>query len=114
MIENSGYTLGKLFGVWINGFTAFSVKPLRVATIVGLLFAIVGFVFVIYIIVNKFLNSDVPIGWSSTTAAILIVGGAILCMMGMVGEYLGRIYISINNSPQYVIRERTDNSGEKV
>lgn len=111
---NSGYTLGKLFGLWINGFTAFSVKPLRVATLSGLLFAIVGFVFVIYIIVNKFLNPDVPIGWSSTMAAILIVGGVILCMMGMIGEYLGRIYISINNSPQYVIRERTDNSDEKV
>lgn len=102
---NSGYTFGKLLGLWANGFTAFSVKPLRIATITGVFFAFVGCIFVIYIIVNKFINPNVPLGWSSTTAAVLVVGGAILCMLGMLGEYLGRVYISLNNSPQYVIKE---------
>ena len=103
---HSGYTFGKLLGLWINGFTAFSVKPLRIATATGVLFAILGFLYVIYIIINKCINPAVPLGWSSTTAVLLIVGGIILCMMGLIGEYLGRIYISMNNSPQYVIREK--------
>ena len=96
----------QLLGLWINGFTAFSVKPLRIATATGVLFAMLGFLYVIYIIINKCINPAVPLGWSSTTAVLLIVGGIILCMMGLIGEYLGRIYISMNNSPQYVIREK--------
>lgn len=103
---HSGYTFGKLLGLWINGFTAFSVKPLRIATATGVLFAMLGFLYVIYIIINKCINPAVPLGWSSTIAVLLIVGGIILCMMGLIGEYLGRIYISMNNSPQYVIREK--------
>lgn len=105
---NSGYTIKKLFGLWMNGFTAFSIQPLRIATITGILFALAGFIYVIYILINKVVNPAVPVGWSSTIAAILIVGGVILSMLGMIGEYLGRIYISINDSPQYVIKESTD------
>lgn len=105
---SSGYTLSKLLGLWMNGFTAFSVKPLRAATMTGVIFAMFGFVYVFYILINKLMNPAVPIGWSSTIAAVMIVGGVILCMLGMIGEYLGRVYISINDSPQYVIREQTD------
>lgn len=105
---NSGYTLAKLLGLWMNGFTAFSVKPLRIATMSGVVFAIVGFAYVIYILINKLTNPTVPLGWSSTIAAVMIVGGIILCMLGMIGEYLGRMYISINDAPQYVIKEQTD------
>lgn len=105
---DSGYTITKLLGLWMNGFTAFSVKPLRVATMSGVIFAVLGFIYVIFILVNKLTNPDVPIGWSSTIAAVMIVGGVILCMLGMIGEYLGRMYISINDAPQYVIKEQTD------
>lgn len=105
---NSGYTLVKLIGLWMNGFTAFSVKPLRIATMSGVIFAILGFLYVIFILINKFTNPAVPVGWSSTIAAVMIVGGIILCMLGMIGEYLGRIYISINDAPQYVIKEQTN------
>ena len=62
-------------------------------------------IYVVYIIVNKIINPYVATGWSSMMAALLIIGGIILFMLGMIGEYIGRIYISINNSPQYVIRE---------
>lgn len=109
---SSGYTLSKLFSLWMNGFTAFSIKPLRMATMSGVVFAIIGFIYVIYILINKLINPIVPVGWSSTIAAIMIVGGIILCMLGMIGEYLGRVYISINDSPQYVIKETTDEKGE--
>ena len=102
---NSGYTMKKLIALWFNGFTAFSVKPLRVATVVGMAFSVVGFLHLIYTIINKFLNPNVPLGWSSTMAVLLVVGGCILFMLGLIGEYIGRIYISLNNSPQYVVKK---------
>ncbi len=104
----SGYTFSKLLSLWINGFTAFSVKPLRVSITFGIIFAIIGFLIGLYTVINKFLNPEVPIGWSSTTALLSTLGGIILIVLGMVGEYVGRIYISINNNPQYVIRERVN------
>lgn len=102
----SGYTLKKLFGLWFNGFTAFSVKPLRIATCIGGFSAVVGFLYGIYTIIKKFVNPDVPMGFSSTMAVLVFFGGMIMIMLGLIGEYIGRIYISMNNSPQYVIRER--------
>ncbi len=102
----SGYTLKKLLGLWFNGFTAFSVKPLRIATCIGGVSAIVGFLYGIYTIIKKFVNPDVPMGFSSTMAVLVFFGGMIMIMLGLIGEYIGRIYISMNNSPQYVIRER--------
>ena len=103
---NSGYTMKKLLGLWFNGFTAFSVKPLRIATAIGSMSAGIGFLYGIYTVIKKFVNPDVPMGFSSTMAAIVFFGGMIMLMLGMIGEYVGRIYISMNNSPQYVIRER--------
>ena len=102
----SGYTLKKLLGLWFNGFTAFSVKPLRIATCIGGFSAVAGFLYGFYTIIKKFVNPDVPMGFSSTMAAIVFFGGMIMLMLGLIGEYIGRIYISMNNSPQYVIRER--------
>lgn len=107
-IGTSGYTMGKLLGLWFNGFTAFSVKPLRIATVAGVLSACVGFAYGIYTIIKKFLNPDVVVGFSALMAALVFFCGLILLMLGIIGEYLGRIYISLNNSPQYVIRECVD------
>lgn len=108
----SGYTLKKLLGLWFNGFTAFSIKPLRIATVIGGSFAGLGFLYALYTIVKRFVNPDVPIGFSALMSAIVIFGGLIMVMLGLIGEYIGRIYISLNNSPQYVIRERL-NIGEE-
>lgn len=105
-IGQSGYTLKKLLALWMNGFTAFSIQPLRIATMLGVVFAIFGFVYTVYIIINHFCNPLTPIGWSSTIAAIMVVGGLILSVLGMIGEYLGRVYISLNDAPQYVIKEK--------
>ena len=105
----SGYTLSKLLALWMNGFTAFSVQPLRLASMLGIGFAMFGFLGFIYVFVNKLINPDVPVGWSSTVAVVLLVGGIILTTLGIIGEYLGRVYISINDAPQYVIRETTEN-----
>lgn len=107
-VGTSGYTLGKLLGLWFNGFTAFSIKPLRVATVIGVASACGGFVYGIYTIVKKFVNPAVPVGFSAMMAALVFFFGFIIMMLGLIGEYIGRIYISMNNSPQYVIRECVD------
>jgi len=101
----SGYTLGKLLGLWLNGFTAFSVVPLRLASFLGIFAAGAGFVYLIYVLVNKIVNPLAPIGWTSMIALLLIVGGIIMLILGMIGEYVGRIYISLNAYPQYVVKE---------
>ncbi len=101
----SNYSIKKLVGLWLNGFTAFSIKPLRIATFFGIITAFSGFVFGLYTIINKVLHPQILAGYSSTMAAILFIGGMIMLMLGLLGEYIGRIYICINNSPQYVIRE---------
>ena len=103
----SGYTLVKLIALWMNGFTAFSIKPLRIATLAGMLFALVGFLYGIYTIIKKFVVPDVPVGFSALMSAIMFIGGMLMLMLGLIGEYLGRLYITQNSNPQYVIRERT-------
>ena len=103
----SGYTIGKLFNLWFNGFTAFSVKPLRIATVTGAGCALVGFAYGIYTIIKKiFINPpDLVTGFSALMSVLVFMGGMMMLMLGLVGEYMGRMYISMNNSPQFVIRE---------
>lgn len=108
----SGYTLKKLLSLWFNGFTAFSVTPLRIATVIGVFCALVGFAYGIYVFVRRLLDPNMVMGFSSLMCVILFVGGMLMIMLGLVGEYIGRIYISLNNSPQYVIREKIGNREE--
>lgn len=105
-IGTSGYTMKKLLGLWFNGFTAFSIKPLRIATFLGVVTAIAGFLYGIYTIIKKFVVPDVPLGFSAMMSALVFIGGMIMLMLGLIGEYVGRMYISMNNSPQFVVRER--------
>ena len=101
----STYTFRKLLGLWANGFTAFSVKPLRIGSIIGVILAVIGAFYAIYIVIHKLITPEISLGWSSLMSIQLIIGGAILSVLGLIGEYIGRIYICLNNSPQYVIKE---------
>ena len=101
----SGYTLKKLLGLWFNGFTAFSIKPLRVATVIGTLCACGGFLYGVYTIIKRLLLPDIQAGFSALMSMLVFMGGMIMLMLGLIGEYIGRIYISMNHSPQYVVRE---------
>ena len=103
----SGYTFRKLFSLWLNGFTAFSVKPLEIGAWVGFLFAVAGFLGSVITIVRKLCHPEIAAGWSSTISILLLIGGAVMLMLGLIGEYVGRIYICINKAPQYVVREDT-------
>ncbi len=100
----SGYSLKKLLALWMNGYTSFSVIPLRLASYSGVLVAVLGFLYAIYTIIRKIVDPTRIVGWSSIISVLLILGGVILLVLGMMGEYIGRIFISINNSPQYVVR----------
>lgn len=101
----TGFTLKKSIALFSNGLTAFSVKPLRIASVIGMMFAVIGFIFGIVVIVKRIMDPEVPMGYSSMMAVQLFTSGVIMLLLGLIGEYLGRIYISINNSPQYVIKE---------
>lgn len=103
----TGYSFWKLLHLWMNGFTAFSIKPLQFSTLLGFLFALAGFIYAIVIIVQRCMGIISVAGWSTMIALMLFIGGCILVMLGLIGEYIGRIYICINNSPQYVIKEST-------
>lgn len=115
LVGKSGYTLKTLLKLWVNGFTAFSVIPLRISTAGGTLLAILGFIYGIYTIIRRLVNPLAPMGYASLMSALLFIGGMIMLMLGMLGEYIGRIYLSINNAPQYVERNTInfDNSNKR-
>lgn len=104
-IGQGHYTLKKSVALLINAFTSFSIKPLRLATTVGVLCALIGFLYGMVTIIHKLMRPMVAAGYSSLMSAVLFVGGMIMIMLGMIGEYIGRIYICINNAPQYVVRQ---------
>lgn len=109
----SNYSIKKLFMLWINGFTAFSVLPLRFASFLGFVFSGLGFILGVILIVRKILNPAIILGYTSMMVAIFFLGGIILIALGLIGEYVGRIYIGQNQAPQYVIKEKTWDTGKK-
>ena len=101
----SNYSLRKLFRLWIQGMTNFSIVPLRLSSIIGMLSAVLGFIYGIVLIIQKLINPNVFLGYTSLMAVILVIGGLLMIMVGILGEYVGRIYILLSNMPQYNIRE---------
>jgi glycosyltransferase involved in cell wall biosynthesis len=101
----SGYTIFKLIKLWSNMFTSFSVIPLRISIFIGLFFALVGFLFGVYSIIEHFMVPKLPPGFSLTITAIFVFAGIQLISLGMLGEYIGRIFISQNKQPQYTIKK---------
>ena len=109
----SNYTLKKLLKLWLNGFTNFSVVPLRVIAFSGFAFAIFGFLFGITIVVMKLVNPLMAAGYASTMSVLLFMGGLILLALGFIGEYIGRIYMTISNLQQYRVREVVNDPEDK-
>lgn len=112
---HSGYNFKKLISLWLNGFTAFSIRPLRVSVVLGAISSCIGLIMAVVLIIRKliFLN-DIGAGWTSIIAVILIMSGIILAVLGMIGEYIGRIYLCINQTPQFVVRRIVGNSEGKT
>ena len=101
----TNFTFAKMLSLWMNGLTAFSIKPLRLASMLGFAIAFSGFLYGVYIIFKRIFMDNIAQGYSSIMAIILFIGGIIMILLGLIGEYLGRIYMCINESPQFVIKE---------
>ncbi len=96
--KDTGFTFWKSVSLFANGFTNFSVKPLGFA-LLGLLFAFLGFLFGIIIVIKKLWNPSLVMGWSSIMSVILFSSSMNMLLLGGVGEYVGRIFICINDTP---------------
>ena len=96
-----------LYDAAMLSFTSYTKSGLRIATFAGTVFAILGFLYGIYTIIKKFVYPIAPMGYAALMSAVIFMGGMLMLMLGMVGEYVGRLYISQNKNPQYVIRETT-------
>lgn len=108
----SGYSICKMVALWMNGFTSFSVKPLRVMSWIGILVAVIGFIFGLILVIRKIVDSTISAGYSSIMSVNLFMFGMLFFFMGLIGEYVGRIYLSLNKAPQFVIKDYCE-SGEK-
>jgi len=102
----SGYTLVKLISLWSNMFTNFSILPLRMATLTGFLISILSFCFGMWSIIEKLLDPDIPLGYTSLMAAVVFLAGIQLMAIGILGEYLGRLFLSQSKTPQYIISKK--------
>ena len=108
----SGYTLKRLVQLW-SVILNFSMMPLRTASVLGSVMGLVGLLAAIVIVISKFADPTMQAGWPSMMAAIAIVGGLILLGLGVVGEYLGRMFMVVNKAPQYVVRQTLDEREER-
>ncbi|MBF0385804.1 MAG: glycosyltransferase family 2 protein [Candidatus Omnitrophica bacterium] len=101
----SGYTLRKLIRLWLNMFFNFSIGPLRVSVCLGLFFTFIGLIGSILTVIDKLLHPGIAIGWASLIIVIMTFSGVQLIILGLIGEYLGRLFLTDNETPQFVIRE---------
>jgi undecaprenyl-phosphate 4-deoxy-4-formamido-L-arabinose transferase len=110
----SGYTLTKLIRLWLNMFTNFSILPLRVSFVMGTVVAFLGFIFAVITLIEKFSNPQMPVGYTSIIIAVVIFAGIQLISLGVIGEYMGRIFLSQNKKPQFTIRKRFEKDKKKT
>ena len=104
MAGESGYTLKKLINLWMNTVTNFSIVPLRLTSAFGFVCSVIGFILGIVVVIRKLIHPNISAGYSSTIAALFFIGGIIMLMLGLLGEYIGRIYMTISSAPQYAVR----------
>jgi undecaprenyl-phosphate 4-deoxy-4-formamido-L-arabinose transferase len=101
----SNYTLRKLVALWLNMSVNFSVMPLRVSMLMGLAFSAAGFVLGVLVAAERLWRPELPIGWASVIVTAMLFSGIQLAVLGLVGEYLGRLFLLSNQTPQFVVRE---------
>jgi glycosyltransferase involved in cell wall biosynthesis len=102
----SNYTLRRLVRLWLNMFVNFSVMPLRLATVAGFAISVCGLAGTLWVVLEALL-AETPPGWASLAVAVLLLSGVQLMMLGLIGEYLGRLYLTANRKPQSVVKEVT-------
>jgi len=102
---HSNYTLAKLASLWLNMFINFSIKPLRLFALFGLAVTVFSFIAAAGFIIQKLLNPDLQIGWTSVMVSILFFSGVQIIFLGLIGEYIGKHYLHSNGTPQWVVKE---------
>lgn len=105
---DSGYTLKKLLHLWLNMFTNFSILPLRFAMFTGVLTVLFGMLFLTVVLYWYMTEPNLPPGWASIVGLICVFSGIQLLALGMLGEYLGRLFLGHNGTPQFVVRDRCE------
>ncbi|MEI6127465.1 MAG: glycosyltransferase family 2 protein [Pseudomonadota bacterium] len=108
-VGKSNYTLRKLIHLWLNMFVNFSITPLHISTILGLVFSFAGLLGAIEVAVEYFVWGA-PQGYGSIVCAILIFSGVQLFILGLIGEYIGRLHLTSNKKPQFIIRDIQSNT----
>lgn len=101
------YPLRKMAALAVDGVTSLSVKPLRIITVLGLIISVISFIGTIWAFVMHCIGSTVD-GWASVTCIVCFLGGIQLVSLGVIGEYIGKIYMEVKNRPRYIISERTN------
>jgi hypothetical protein len=102
----SSYTWKRMIRLSVDGLMTFSIIPLRIAIALGISISALSFIYLVYIVVVWATNSQVVHGWASMTGLLSLLGGIQLLTIGVVGEYLGRLFISNLNRPHFVIKEQ--------
>ena len=100
----SNYTLKKLLGLWSN-IAGFSIVPLQIAKRTGFAISLLGLIGAVVLIIRKFMHPNVVIGWASMIVAIFFFSGMLMFTLGIIGEYIGRMFLAMGNYPQFVVRE---------
>lgn len=103
-VGKSNYSLWKLVNLWLNMLTSSSILPLRLASIIGIFLSVLSGFAIIFIVVRQFLTPDIVTGWASTIVVILFMASIQLLSVGVMGEYLGRALLKLNQSPQFIVR----------
>ncbi|WP_394405243.1 glycosyltransferase family 2 protein [Streptococcus sp. 20-1249] len=102
----SHYPLSKMLGLAFDGITSLSIKPIRFITSLGLMTSIISFLFIVWTIFRHFTGTTVS-GWASTVTVVAFIGGIQLISIGIIGEYIGKIYLETKRRPRYIIDKRT-------
>ncbi len=112
MAGKSHYSLKKMLLLAFDGITSLSIRPIRLITVLGLFIALLSFVGIIWAIVTTFMGHSVA-GWASITCIVCFMGGIQLLCLGVIGEYVGKIYLEAKARPRYIISDRTEEEADK-
>lgn len=111
MAGESHYPLKKMLALAFDGITSLSIKPIRMIMGIGFFFAFISMLLVVYVLVSFFSGNTVP-GWSSSLISSCLIGGIQLISLGVIGEYIGKIYLETKHRPRFIVAERTEDTGK--
>jgi hypothetical protein len=103
---SSHYSLAKMLGLAFDGITSLSIKPIRMIAAIGAIMSFLSFIGIIWAVVDRFMGNTVP-GWASTVVIIFLTCGLQMLSLGVIGEYIGKIYMESKHRPRYIISEKT-------